>query len=347
MLKNEHDPRGRSGFLAVSILETAPDPAAHPRRVRPRLAGGPPAAAEGRGPDPSRSAPPSGWSTRPSTSTSTCARRRCPPPAGCASCSTWRSRSSPSRSTSIARCGSSTSSTGLREVGEAAVLMKTHHAVMDGMAAVELFKQVFDFTPEGDPDRCRPGAGPRTGDHLRRRPDPRRGAAAARHRAGRCRAPDDRCRRHRDEVRPGARSRPTGEAADLLRSARRMFGGPPAPPSPLLRDRSAGRRFEVVDFDLEDLRAVAKAAGGSVNDAYLAGVCARAAPLPRGARLAGRRAAAGPADQHPHRGRPRRWQPLRRRHHRRARGRAWIPSSASGGSARSSGLRRPNRPSPP
>ena len=27
MLKNEHDPRGRSGFLAVSILEAAPDPA--------------------------------------------------------------------------------------------------------------------------------------------------------------------------------------------------------------------------------------------------------------------------------------------------------------------------------
>ena len=44
--------------------------------------------------------------------------------------------------------------TGLREAGEAAVLMKTHHAVMDGMAAVELFKQVFDFSPEGDPDRA-------------------------------------------------------------------------------------------------------------------------------------------------------------------------------------------------
>ena len=45
--------------------------------------------------------------------------------------------------------------TGLREVGEAAVLMKTHHAVMDGMAAVELFKQVFDFAPEGDREDAR------------------------------------------------------------------------------------------------------------------------------------------------------------------------------------------------
>ena len=58
-----------------------------------------------------------------------------------------------------------------------------------------------------------------------------------------------------------------------MQSARRMFGSPPATSSPLLRRRGSGRRFELVGFPLSRLRHAAKAAGGSINDAYLAGVC--------------------------------------------------------------------------
>ena len=39
---------------------------------------------------------------------------------------------------------------GLHEGGAAALLLKTHHAVMDGMAAVELLKQLFDFEPDAE-----------------------------------------------------------------------------------------------------------------------------------------------------------------------------------------------------
>jgi hypothetical protein len=60
------------------------------------------------------------------------------------------------------------------------------------------------------------------------------------------------------------------EAVGFAGSARRVLGPPPVPPSPLLRRRSLVSRTHVLEVPLADLRAAAKAAGGSVNDAYLA-----------------------------------------------------------------------------
>jgi diacylglycerol O-acyltransferase len=151
--------------------------------------------------------------------------------------------------------------------------MKTHHAVMDGMAAVEIFKQVFDFAPDVDRSETEPVALPEperttpadlTRVALRRMPTAvLRGAARG--------MADVVGAATKIAVQPG---KSAVEATELTRSIVRMFGGPPARPSPLLRNRGIGRRFEVVDFALDDLRAVAKASGGSLNDAYLAGVCA-------------------------------------------------------------------------
>jgi WS/DGAT/MGAT family acyltransferase len=59
----------------------------------------------------------------------------------------------------------------------------------------------------------------------------------------------------------------------LVRSAQRVIGSSPAPPSPLLRGRSLGRRFEYLEFPLERFRRAAKEAAGSVNDAYIAAIC--------------------------------------------------------------------------
>ncbi len=56
-------------------------------------------------------------------------------------------------------------------------------------------------------------------------------------------------------------------------SVRRITGSPPVEPSPLLRRRGLGRRFEGHDVALADLRGAAKAHGASVNDAYLAALC--------------------------------------------------------------------------
>ncbi len=46
-----------------------------------------------------------------------------------------------------------------------------------------------------------------------------------------------------------------------------------AEPSPLLRRRSLATRSEAIDIPLSDLHRAAKAGGGSINDAYLAGLC--------------------------------------------------------------------------
>jgi diacylglycerol O-acyltransferase len=48
---------------------------------------------------------------------------------------------------------------------------------------------------------------------------------------------------------------------------------PPASPSPLLRRRALGRRLDTVEVSRDELRAAARAAGCSSNDAYLAAIC--------------------------------------------------------------------------
>ena len=62
------------------------------------------------------------------------------------------------------------------------------------------------------------------------------------------------------------------DVIDYLRSGTRVVR-PAAPPSPLLRRRSLSTRSEAIEMALGDLHRAAHAAGGSVNDAYLAGLC--------------------------------------------------------------------------
>jgi hypothetical protein len=50
----------------------------------------------------------------------------------------------------------------------------------------------------------------------------------------------------------------------------RLAAPPACPPSPLMRGRGLGRRYGTLEAGLEELRSAAKAAGGSLNDAYLA-----------------------------------------------------------------------------
>jgi diacylglycerol O-acyltransferase len=78
-------------------------------------------------------------------------------------------------------------------------------------------------------------------------------------------------RRSRQFVRHPART--VDDARKMLASAQRVLGSSGGAPSPLLRRRSLGRRFEAHDFPLQDIRQAGRAAGGTVNDAYLAGLC--------------------------------------------------------------------------
>ena len=64
-----------------------------------------------------------------------------------------------------------------------------------------------------------------------------------------------------------------GEVVGFARSLRRLVTTPAAPPSPALRRRGTRRRLLVHEVGVEELkRAGRAAAGGTLNDAYLAGV---------------------------------------------------------------------------
>jgi len=270
MLRNEHDPRGRSGFLAVSVLEEAPEldglRAVYERASRvvvrlrqkvviPSLPLGPPE-----------------WVVDPSFDLEHHVHQVELPSPG-------RLRDLLDLAQPILAAPFDLDRplwelhvvTGLTEAGEAALLLKAHHAVMDGMAAVGLFTQIFDFSPDGGAGRpAVPSPPPEhtspadlTRAALKRLPGSS-ATSAAKLAAGAVGAA-----RHLFS----SPVRSVGEAAGVVRSVSRLAGGPACAPSPLLRERSTDRRFELVDFAVDDLRAAAKAAGGSLNDAYLSGVC--------------------------------------------------------------------------
>jgi len=156
------------------------------------------------------------------------------------------------------------------EEGRSALLTKLSHAITDGLGGIALFEQVYDTERDPAPRPMPPVPVPRdlTGNDLvraslRRLPETTLGA-------GRRWLGGAAGTAVRLVTRPG----PTvTEALGFADSARRMLGPPPAAPSPLLRRRSLASRTFVLELPLADLRAAAKAVGGSVNDAYLAAVC--------------------------------------------------------------------------
>jgi diacylglycerol O-acyltransferase len=156
------------------------------------------------------------------------------------------------------------------EEGRSALLMKLSHAITDGLGGIALFEQIYDTERDPAPRPMPPVPIPRdvTGADLVResiRQLPETTFAAGRKALGRAAATTARLIQ-----RPG----PTvAEAIGFAGSARRMLGPPPASPSPLLRRRSLVSRTHVLELPLTELRAAAKAVGGSVNDAYLAALC--------------------------------------------------------------------------
>jgi diacylglycerol O-acyltransferase / wax synthase len=149
----------------------------------------------------------------------------------------------------------------------AALLSKYSHAITDGLGGIALFEQVYDTERDAAPRPMPPVPIPRdlTGtdllrDGLRRLPS--NAVTAGIRLASRAVGDADRLVRA-----PGST---VAEAIGFAGSARRVLGPPPVAPSPLLRRRSLVSRVHVLEMPLADLRAAAKAAGGSVNDAYLA-----------------------------------------------------------------------------
>ncbi|BBX15736.1 wax ester/triacylglycerol synthase family O-acyltransferase [Mycolicibacterium duvalii] len=151
----------------------------------------------------------------------------------------------------------------------AALMVHLSHAVTDGVGGVEMFATLYDFEREPGPqdtpplpipsdlspnDLMREGLGRLPGTVVGSVRNVLVGTAQA---VGHV---------VRDPV-----SR-VGSAIDYAFSGARVIG-PVADPSPILRRRSLSSRSEAIDIAFGDLHRAAKAAGGSINDAYLAGLC--------------------------------------------------------------------------
>jgi WS/DGAT/MGAT family acyltransferase len=153
---------------------------------------------------------------------------------------------------------------------EAALVLKLNHAITDGLGGVQLFLHLYDFDRDADrgPLPLVPSPEDVTGDDLVR--SATRRAPVTLVATGR-RAIDRITKLGSTLARDPERS--VRRVAEIAGSARRVVGQPPAPPSPLLRRRGLGRRFETLEFPLADFRRAAKSAGGSVNDAYISALC--------------------------------------------------------------------------
>lgn len=150
--------------------------------------------------------------------------------------------------------------------GRGAYLLKLHHSVTDGLGGVQLLSLVQSRTRDHTPDKpsSTAGASPSGINPA---------VLASRQLASRiAQAPDMLLRSVRfggtvlsDPLRAGE------DAVRFTASLRRMMPPPPAPPSPLFTRRTGRNwRFGVLECEFKRLRAAAKAAGGSVNDAYIA-----------------------------------------------------------------------------
>jgi len=153
--------------------------------------------------------------------------------------------------------------------GRAALMVHLSHAVTDGVGGVEMFANLYDLERDPPPQPPPPLPIPQDlspNDLMRQGLTRLPGAIAGGVRDVLFGAAQAVGHAVRDPM-----SR-LGSAIDYAMSGARVLG-PVADPSPLLRRRSLASRSEAIDIEFGDLHRAAKAAGGSINDAYLAGLC--------------------------------------------------------------------------
>ena len=156
---------------------------------------------------------------------------------------------------------------GLRD-GGTALIVASHHTISDGMGGVEIALELFDLAAEPDPDRHhlpalgsdRAGGDPTPPARRARLPLPRDLARLTLAGAGRALDADldltDTARR----------------SGALLGSLHRQLRGVGGQRPGRLRRRSDELAFDALAVPLEALRASGRRAGGTVNDAFVAGV---------------------------------------------------------------------------
>jgi WS/DGAT/MGAT family acyltransferase len=148
--------------------------------------------------------------------------------------------------------------------GRAALLLKLHHSMTDGMGGFQLFSQLHSKMRDHDPKKPQPIAPPPEWispndlmfEQLSR--DVMSAPYAALKGIGTL----------YDAIRQPAHA--LDQTRRFVESLSRVVSDPGADGSPLLRERSLSWNFMALDVRFADLRAAGKAADGSLNDAFLA-----------------------------------------------------------------------------
>ena len=155
------------------------------------------------------------------------------------------------------------------EGGRAALVQKIHHTLTDGVGGIELALSMVDEERDAvDPELPDPPEAAPV-DGLANLRSALASLPASAFQAGLA-LPGAATRAAMSAVRdPLGTAR---RAVDVSVSLSRLMAPVPESASPILADRSLSRRFDTIDISLADLKAAAKAAGGSANDAFLAAV---------------------------------------------------------------------------
>jgi WS/DGAT/MGAT family acyltransferase len=143
-----------------------------------------------------------------------------------------------------------------------ALLSKTHHCLVDGIAGVDITAVLFDTSPE-------PEAPPSPHPTWHPKPEPASGQLLAEALIERATTPAEILRSARAAVR--APRRLAGRSFEALAAIGALAGTAlGAPSSPLNVDIGPHRRFDWVRTELDELKAIKNELGGTVNDTVLA-----------------------------------------------------------------------------
>ena len=155
------------------------------------------------------------------------------------------------------------------EGGRAAMVLKIHHSVTDGVGGMRLLRYLVDLERDAPEPAQQPAA---AGERIS---GPALTLDALTHTG---RQATGSARSFLGSVLQGLASavrNPAKAATDALQlagSVGRVLAPITSTMSPIMKERSLRRRMDVIDVPLDDLRAAARAAGGTLNDAFVAAV---------------------------------------------------------------------------
>jgi len=156
------------------------------------------------------------------------------------------------------------------EGGKSAMILKVHHSMTDGVGGMKLLLMLFDF--QRDPEDAAPLD---RVDAVRVFTPVDLVLSALGHRQRRALGIARRSVIDSVAVAQAVLDDPIGVAKEALRvagSVIRFLTPATDPHSPIMRSRTLARQLSTLDVPLDELKRAAKTVGGSLNDAFVAGV---------------------------------------------------------------------------